>query len=61
MALSFWRGFIAGGIMGAIIGVAWKSSRETFIKPSQEPSTFMEPEEPAPLRSRGVVRRRTQI
>ncbi|WP_338832899.1 hypothetical protein MHLNE_16800 [Moorella humiferrea] len=60
MALSFWRGFIAGGIMGAIIGVAWKGSRETFKLP-QESSTFIVPEEPAPLRSRGVVRRRTQI
>ncbi|WP_406676512.1 hypothetical protein [Moorella sp. ACPs] len=58
--MSFWRGFIAGSIMGAIISSTLKWPREKPLL-QQEPVPLTPPEEPIPARPRGVVRRRSQV
>ncbi|WP_258359932.1 hypothetical protein [Moorella sulfitireducens (nom. illeg.)] len=57
--MSFWRGFIAGSIVGAIIGSTFKCPRETPPLPA-DPVTVMSQEETVPDRPRGVVRRRSK-
>lgn len=50
MALGFWRGFLAGGVVGALVG--------SISRYRTEPVVNQPAEVRAPVRPRGVIRRR---
>ncbi|BCV21886.1 hypothetical protein [Moorella sp. Hama-1] len=53
MALGFWRGFLAGGVVGAIVG-----SISRYRAEPAEPVVNSPAEVRVPVRPRGVIRRR---
>ncbi|MGI9860121.1 hypothetical protein SDD30_01885 [Moorella naiadis] len=54
MALGFWRGFLAGGVVGAIVGSINRYRMEAAEQPVVNPPAEVR----VPVRPRGVIRRR---